>query len=131
MLKANGIDHLNIYVNNLKESIDFYQKIFGFKIYEKGHGFANNYPYAIIGESQVLMLALYENKAASDEMRLNHIGINIDNFDDALKVIEKNSVEVSLYGDKKVIEYPNSKSIYIKDPDGNEIELSSKFAGGL
>ncbi len=131
MLNANGIDHLNMYVNNLEESISFYQKVFGFKVYEKGRGFSAAYPYAIIGKSKVLMLALYENHEAGSEKRLNHIGINITNFEEALEVIKDNSVEISIYGDKEIIEYPNSKSIYIKDPDGNEIELSSNFAGGL
>jgi catechol 2,3-dioxygenase-like lactoylglutathione lyase family enzyme len=30
-----------------------------------------------------------------------------------------------------VVEYPQSRSVYVADPDGNEIELTSAFGGGL
>ena len=130
MLQAKGIDHINMYVNNLESSKLFYKNLFGFEVYEEGKS-PSNFDYAIIGKSNVLMLAIYENPDAAPEMRVNHIGINIDNFEEALSSIEKNSVEVSIYGGSAVVEYPNSKSIYVKDPDGNEIEISSHFTGGL
>ena len=35
-------------------------------------------------------------------------------------------------GDKnKVTHYPNSRLLYMADPDGNEIELTSNLGGGL
>ena len=34
-------------------------------------------------------------------------------------------------GDGGIIRYPRSRSLYVQDPDGNEIELTSAFGGGL
>ena len=128
MLKVNGIDHLNINVKNLNKSIEFYQSVFGFKVMEKGISTMSGAPYAIIGESKKAMLAIYESEDLSQATRLNHLGFNIENFEKVFLTTKKLNIKVADYG---LVEYPKSKSIYIFDPDDNEIELSSVFTGGL
>ena len=34
-------------------------------------------------------------------------------------------------GGSAILPYPRSQSIYIRDPDGHEIELTTRFGGGL
>ncbi|MFT6632986.1 MAG: catechol 2,3-dioxygenase-like lactoylglutathione lyase family enzyme [Bacteriovoracaceae bacterium] len=128
MLKVNGIDHININVKNLNKSIEFYQSVFGFKVMEKGISTMSGAPYAIIGVSKKAMLAIYESKDLLPATRLNHLGFNIENFEEISEIAKKFKIKVANYG---LVEYPNSKSIYIFDPDDNEIELSSVFTGGL
>lgn len=116
-------------VTNLEKSIEFYEKVFGFKVYEKDISQMSGNKYAIIGQSNKAFLAIYES---TQPTKLNHIGFNIDNFDDVLLAIKELKLKVGQYGDENgIVDYPNSKSIYIYDPDDNEIELSSKFGGGL
>ncbi len=128
MLNFKAIDHININVSNLRNSIDFYQKLFNFKVHEEGVSPMSGAPYAIIGLSHKGFLAIYESKNLNRSSRVNHLGFNIEDFDNAVKKIKENGIRVADYG---VVDYPDSKSIYIFDPDDNEIELSSKFGGGL
>jgi len=110
MFNFNGIDHLNIRVNNLKESLKF----------------------SNIGLSNKAMLCMYETpELTHDSLNLGHIGFNIDFKEDMEIYLKENGVKINYYGDSAVINYPKSKSIYIEDPSGYEIELTSNFGGGL
>lgn len=128
MLNVNGLDHLNLSVINLNETVNWYKELFGFEVKEEGKSSSGN-PYKIIGKSGTLYMALYEN--GDDEVNsnpLNHIGFNLDNFDESIQVLKSKGIELGYGG---IIEYPDSKSAYITDPNGLEIELSSNFGGGL
>lgn len=58
---------------------------------------------------------------------INHIGFHIENFDE---IVEKcKTLKISMpYG---VIEWESSRSVYIIDPNGYEVELSEVQGGGL
>jgi catechol 2,3-dioxygenase-like lactoylglutathione lyase family enzyme len=135
MLQFNNIDHINFTVKDLKRSSDFYQSIFGFKIFEDK--MRNGSQYQILGLSGKGMVCLYENKnktfqeSGFKESRINHVGFNIEFYPEIVEDLEKNNVNVRYYDGEAIIQYPNSRSIYIADPDGNEIELSDVFGGGL
>lgn len=133
MLNINTIDHLNLNVTNLEESINFYQKIFGFEVKELGLSAMSGKEYAIIGLTNKVMLAIYQTNTPIKHSNFNHFGVNIENFDEAVESIRQDgSIKINAYGNEDgVVRYPNSKSMYIEDPNGYEIELSSKFGGGL
>ncbi len=57
-MKVQSLDHLNLTVSNLEESIAWYAKIFGFKVVERGVRDAG--PWAII-RSVVAMLCIYDH----------------------------------------------------------------------
>ncbi len=122
MISINKVDHINLSVKNLDRSIKFYSDIFGFKLRERA--IRNGSDYAIIGLSNKLFLCLYESNFNKSNM--NHFGIHIENFREALQLLKENGIEL-LYGG--LVQYPQSQSIYISDPSGNEIELSNKFGG--
>ena len=137
MLKFKGIDHINMNVIDLSKTISFYQNLFGFEIKESGEYFSENYSkmikYAIIGKSNKGLLALYEGPDKINTGTINHLGF-------ALEEISKQTVDWLLENNVKIdyledlggiIDYPNSKSIYIYDPNGYEIELTNNFGGGL
>ncbi len=129
MLNISHVDHLNLNVSNLEKSILFYQEVFGFKIYEEGESSTGN-PYKIIGSPSSLFLCLYESEKVQQARILNHIGIHILNdLEETLEELNKRGIPIS-YGDG-IIDYPHSRSLYIADPDGNQIELSEVFGGGL
>lgn len=133
MLNFKGYDHINLTVKNLKESAEFYQKVFGLEVKEEGISSGFGLDYKILGLSERGFICLYQsNEALPKRSRINHIGINVGNLSDALPKLSHAGVEIVPYGDEDgIVDYPQSKSIYIKDPDGNEIELSEKFGGGL
>lgn len=125
MLKTTGIDHINLEVIDLEQSVNFYRKLLGFEVLEtfsepKGQ---------IIGLKQA-KLALYETARFTtyEKCGFSHISFHIENFND----IENKCQEMGLtikYGG--LVQWPHSRSIYIEDPNGYEIELAEKWGGEL
>ncbi|WP_127716455.1 VOC family protein [Halobacteriovorax sp. HLS] len=129
MLNIRGIDHINMMVKSLEESKLFYEKVFGMKVLEEGISQKSSKPYLIIGIKNIISLCLYEEEIINFENQsISHFGINIKNFDEAIKILQESGVEIHYGG---VIQWDHSQSIYISDPSGHEIELSRNFAGGL
>jgi len=123
MLKTVCIDHINMVVKNLDESVRFYGDVFGFAVKKE----QPEQDSVIIGDENV-KLCLYEGEDAGDRKGLSHFGIHIANFDEVLRVCERLSVPVNYNG---IIEWEKSRSVYIQDPNGYEIELSEVKGGGL
>jgi lactoylglutathione lyase len=124
-LKTTGIDHLNLTVRSLDESCRFWEDLLGFKILE-------NIPEQngkIIGNGRAF-LALYEdpNFSFTDKTGFNHLSFHIENFEDAEALCSKMGIEIGYGG---IIEWEKSRSIYINDPNGYEVELSEVWGGGL
>ena len=133
MLNFRAYDHINLTVNYLQESVSFYQKAFGFEVKEEGVSSGFGLDYKILGLSHRGFICLYQAKEKIPEKsRINHIGIHVDNLAEALPLLKEQNIEIVPYGNEEgLVTYPSSNSVYIRDPDGNEIELSDNFGGGL
>jgi lactoylglutathione lyase len=129
MIGIECIDHINMRVKNLEKSIEFYQTVFGFQMKEDKR--SEREPWAIIGLPDVAYLCMYEHpgKAIPQEgLTINHFGFALSDFDGAITKLKEHDVTI-LYGGP--VDWPKSRSIYIKDPSGHEIELAEKVGGGL
>lgn len=118
------LDHLNLSVKNYQESINWYQKIFGFEVVEEGTNM-NGRPYGII-KSEETMIALNEDPERGEPKEhnqhlMNHFGFKLLNKDFWIETLKKFNLK-TYYGSP--VEYPNSTSWYVKDPTGHEIEVS-------
>lgn len=122
-LKVSSIDHINMSVKNLAQSVEFYKNLFGFEI-KKEQPEENS---KIIGDDNV-KLCLYEDSEMKPEGAIAHFGFHVENFDEIIKTCE--SLGVKIYYDGPV-QFEKSRSIYISDPNGYDIELSEVFGGGL
>lgn len=125
MLNVTGIDHLNMDVKDLKETVEFYQKLFGFEVIKE----QPEQDSKIIGNEKV-KLCLYENPDLNEYKKngFNHFGFHINNFEEVIEKCTELGIEI-FYGGP--IKWEKSSSIYIKDPNGYEIELAEVFGGGL
>ena len=76
------------------------------------------------------MLALYENPNMKrhDKISFSHVSFHIENFEEIEDKCKKMGLKISYGG---VIKWENSRSIYISDPIGYEIELAEVWGGGL
>ena len=128
MINISHVDHLNLNVSNLNNSVEFYKNVFALKEFEEGVSSSGN-PYKIIGLPNSLFLCLYENSEGVKSGNINHVGIHVKQ---AIQEVQANLKKLGIsinYGG--IVNYPYSRSVYISDPDGNEIELSEVFGGGL
>ncbi len=126
-LKATSIDHVNMKVKNLEKSVEFYKNLFGFEIKKEENPNKTDAPSKIIGNNAI-KLCLYEVPGMSPEGGIAHFGFNIANFDEIIAKCKDLGVEI-LYGG--AIDWEKSKSVYIVDPSGYEIELGEVSGGGL
>ena len=126
-LKATSIDHVNMKVKNLAQSVEFYKNLFGFEIKQEENENKLDAPSKIIGNDSI-KLCMYEVPDMSPEGGIAHFGFNILNFDETITKCKELGVQV-LYGG--VVDWEKSKSVYIVDPSGYEIELGKISGGGL
>ena len=123
-LKATIIDHLNLDVRDFKETFEFYNKVFGFELLAD----QPERNCQIVGNEHV-KLCFYQVFDLELGQGLNHLGFHISNYDEIIEVCKTLGVPVLYEGTEKVWE--KSKSLYIEDPNGYEIELSLIEGGGL
>ena len=126
-LDATSIDHINMKVKNLAESVQFYRNLFSFEIKQEENPNKTDVPSKIIGNNSI-KLCLYEVPDMSPEGGIAHFGFHIDNFSEVIAKCKDLGVQI-LYGGE--VDWEKSKSVYVVDPSGYEIELSEISGGGL
>ena len=130
MIAVKQMDHLNMGVRNIEETEKFYHDLFGFEEKERGIGMDGD-SFAIIGLADRVYLCIYEYSDLSIEdegLYIHHFGFHLDDFDLALKELRERKIEL-FYGG--VVQQGKSRSMYIHDPNGYEIELVEKLGGDL
>ena len=126
-LRAASIDHVNMKVKNLDESVRFYNDLFGFEVKQEVNPNKIDVPSKIIGNESI-KLCMYEVPDMSPDGGIAHFGFNIENYEEVLEKCKEMKVEI-LYGGP--IDWEKSQSVYIVDPSGYELELSKVLGGGL
>jgi len=123
-MKARYLGHVVFYVKDLGRSLAFYRDLLGFK--EIGRIFDGAAAALTSGRThhELLLIEVGEAPAPPSGRRLGlyHIGIKIgDSLEElraAKKELEQTGVPISGMSDHTV-----SQSLYLHDPDGNEVEL--------
>lgn len=123
ILKASSIDHINMEVKDLEQSVDFYKNLFGFEIKKE----QSDEKSKIIGNDNI-KLCLYENPEMKPEGAIAHFGFHVENFNEIINTCKLLGIKVHYDGP---VQFEKSRSIYISDPNGYDIELSEVFGGGL
>jgi catechol 2,3-dioxygenase len=123
-MKAHYLGHVVFYVKELERSLAFYRDLLGFK--EVGRIFGGAAAALTSGRThhELLLIEVGEAPAPPRGRRLGlyHIGIKIgDSLEElraAKRALEQAGVPISGMSDHTV-----SQSLYLHDPDGNEVEL--------
>ncbi len=125
-MKAHYLGHVVFYVEDLERALVFYRDLLGFL--EVGRTFGGKAAALTSGRTHHELLLIEVGQAprmpASSGPRLGlyHIGIKIGDTLDELRSakadLERAGVKILGMSDHTV-----SKSLYLADPDGNEVEL--------
>ncbi len=123
-MKAHYLGHVVFYVKELERSLRFYRDIVGFK--EVGIALGGRAVALTSGRThhEILLIEVGEAPAPPSGMRRGfyHIGIKVgDSLEElrtAKKELAENGITISGMSDHTV-----SQSLYLHDPDGNEVEL--------
>ena len=123
-MKAHYLGHVVFYVKDLERSLAFYRDLLGFQ--EVGRVFNGMAAALTSGRTHHEMLLIQVGDApgppAGRRRGLYHIGIKVgDSLEElraAKKELERAGVTIDGMSDHTV-----SQSLYLSDPDGNEVEL--------
>jgi catechol 2,3-dioxygenase len=123
-MKAHYLGHVVFYVSSLERSLEFYRDLLGFR--EIGRIFGGKAAALTSGRThhELLLIEVGEAPAPPSGPRLGlyHIGIKIgDSLEElraAKRELEEAGVTIGGMSDHTV-----SQSLYIRDPDANEVEL--------
>ena len=125
------LDHVNITVKNLEESMEWYGQLFGFKKVEDGVNQLGRKWAIIAYEDSMIGMSEHADREGGDKIdkkhhAIYHFGLRVPNAQEWRKKIKDKNLK--LY-DGDEIEYEYSRSWYVHDPSGHEIEVSC--TGGL
>ena len=123
-MKAHYLGHVVFYVRDLERSLKFYRDLLGFT--EVGRIFNGAAAALTSGRThhEILLIQVGEAPGPGPGRRrgLYHIGIKVGDDLEALRAakreLEQAGVTISGMSDHTV-----SQSLYLADPDGNEVEL--------
>ena len=123
-MKAHHLGHVVFYVKDLERSLAFYRDLLGFK--EVGRIFNGAAAALTSGRTHHELLLIQVGDAPGPprgrRRGLYHIGIKVGDSLDELRQAkqELELADVSIDG---MSDHTVSQSLYLKDPDGNEVEL--------
>lgn len=121
------LDHVNLGVKSLKESLSFYAALFGFQLVERGVR-PDRVPWAIVRRNDA-MLCLYEFADLDvgpsfperpAHLTMSHFALRIDNGPAFYQLLRERGVPLLFDGP---VEWPHSTSYYVADPSGHHIEV--------
>jgi catechol 2,3-dioxygenase len=127
-VEVKDLGHIVLYVRNLERSVAFYRDVLGFRQIDPGTlGFPAAAFTSASGRThhELLLIEVGEDAPAQPRGRrvgLYHFGLKVGDSDEelrqALAALDQAGVDVLGASDHTV-----SHSLYIADPDGNEVEL--------
>ena len=122
--KIDHLDHVAINVSNMAESIAWYEKVFGLKTYKVAEW--GEYPVFLLAGKTGIALFPVNRRVGSINQKSEEKGI--DHF--AFNVTNENYAKAKLHFDSLGIDYIEKDhhyfhSVYTKDPDGHEVELTT------
>ena len=120
-MQIDRIDHLNITVADLDRSLDFYERVLGMRTERMGEGRA-----ALLFGKQKIHLDLAGTTAMAGDKRLPaHICFVTDTaIPDVKAQLERCGVAIRMEGPRAGAT-GTIQSVYIDDPDGHSIEIST------
>ena len=123
-MKAHYLGHVVFYVKDLEGSLRFYRDLIGFR--EIGRTFGGKAVALTSGRThhELLLIEVGDAPAPPSGIRrgLYHIGIKIGDsvtsLREAKKELEQAGIRIAGMSDHTV-----TQSLYLEDPDGNEVEV--------
>ena len=130
-MEIKELGHIVLYVRNIERSAAFYGDVLGWKQLKSssGNGPLGRMPVALFSSGrthhELLLIEVGEDAQPLPRGRhvgLYHFGLKVGDSDDELRAAVRRCQEagVTVVG---MSDHTVSHSLYIEDPDGNEIEL--------
>jgi catechol-2,3-dioxygenase len=114
--------HIGINVTEMQPMVDFYTKVLGFTVTDRGHG-SRGGELAFLSRSpeEHHQIVLATGKPAEAKSTVNQMSFRVENFSDVRTMYER----VIDAGVKNVapVDHGAALSLYFPDPEGNRFEV--------
>ncbi len=114
MSRVTMIQHINIEISDKDRTRDWYEKVFGAEFLDRGPELNSRQLQLRIGNAEI------HSTHTPNPSPSGHFAVEIADWDEMIANLDALGVD---YSRPSVREYANVHSTYIKDPDGNMIEL--------
>jgi glyoxylase I family protein len=118
-----GVDHVDLVVSDMEQSITFYTEKLGLKIRYDGRPDGGR-KHTFLGDGRAAFLALEEDRGFKAERpgkeRLGHLAFTVDDVEAARTELARRGVAIT--GDR-TDEDGKAKSYYFSGPDGIRLEI--------
>ncbi len=120
------LGHLVLNVKSLDVSVPFYCKVLGMRLRRRGK--VNGRPMAFLSfgskDHDIALLELGASAHPQDEARagLRHVAFRIGGRIEHLRAFKKH-LDILAVRPRRMSEHRTSRSIYVQDPDGIELEV--------
>lgn len=123
-MKAHYLGHVVFYVRDLERSLRFYRDLLGFR--EVGRIFNGAAAALTSGRTHHELLLIQVGDAPGPppgpRRGLYHIGIKVGDSLEELRAA-KRELEAAGFAIEGMSDHTVSQSLYLRDPDGNEVEI--------
>jgi len=120
-----SLNHIAVYVSDLKTSTAFYQQIVGLEITQEPFHDGKHTWFSV---GPKIMLHLIQGAAAGTTHDKNsHLCFTVNSVSDFIKNLNKNNIKFESWEGKKqdyTVRVDGVKQIYFTDPDGYWIEIN-------
>lgn len=117
------LGHISLVVRDIEKSTRFYSNILGFSVHKHKRTTRATVVHLKL-DSTVLELTQYtkpEPELRPPEGVIDHIAFLVQDLKSTLEKLQRQRVEFETYGPNEA--YDGSKSIFMRGPDGERIEL--------
>ena len=132
-MRIRELGHVVLYVKNLERSARFYRDVLGFRAIDTPERMRGTVMAFSSGRThhELLLIAVGENAphpGSGHRAGLYHIGLKVGDRDEDLRdaLAELAAARVPVVG---AADHTVTHSLYLTDPDGNEIELYTDVPG--
>ena len=132
MFKTNGLLHITISVTDVARATAFYQDILCMELYHQNPRGTMSFMRA--GDTVVVLTQMPNHVPPNPEgldrvtTKFHHaLEVDHDEYDRALAHFAAKGIEVYHCTDVNHMAVPGFRHVYIKDPDGNAIEIAGKL----
>jgi catechol 2,3-dioxygenase len=119
------LQHVNVYVRNVERSKKWYEDLLGLHVYEYRPGWAAFLTADKEQSHEVALMQLGEDAPlqSKGQVGLNHMAWRLESLDD-LKEFYR-TIKAKEQPIERIVDHGISLGIYLRDPDGNGVELAA------
>ncbi|MGD2200611.1 MAG: VOC family protein [Candidatus Bathyarchaeota archaeon] len=114
----NVLDHIGLYVKDLKGSSGFYGEVLGFEVVRTMETSTSKIVFLDTGEGLLELIQRPGAPGKAPEGPWSHVAFKVDDYDAMESKLEGMGLEL-----RKVVLGDGSRIAFFKDPDGHDVEI--------